>query len=107
MVFIELSSFVKVIDSLLSDEEQRNLQNLLLKNKTAGNLIKGTGGIRKLRFAQESKNKGKRSGTRIIYYLDEPETIYFVYAYSKGRKDDLSEEQKKALRQVVQKIKEA
>jgi hypothetical protein len=66
MVFIETRVYSQTIDSLLDDEEQRDLLTLLRQEPEKGDLLRGTGGVRKLRFAQQSKNKGKRSGVRII-----------------------------------------
>ena len=65
-IFVESSMFEKYRTSYLSDEEYRQLQNELLKIPTKGDVIKGTGGLRKIRTA--SKGKGKRGGARVIYF---------------------------------------
>ena len=65
-IFVESSIFEKNRTNYLSDEEYRQLQNELLKTPTKGDVIQGTGGLRKVRVA--SKGKGKRGGARVIYY---------------------------------------
>jgi len=66
MIFIETSIFTKELVKLLPDDEYRMLQHNLLIRPTAGSLIKGTGGLRKIRW--KSYGKGKSGGLRIIYY---------------------------------------
>ncbi len=66
MKIIETSIFTKHIKDLLSDEEYRLLQNALIKNPAIGKVIRGTGGLRKVRWT--IKGKGKSGGTRTIYY---------------------------------------
>lgn len=66
MEFVETSFYARAADQLLTPEEQRDLQNLLLRQPDAGALIKGSGGLRKLRFG--TVQKGKSGGVRAIYY---------------------------------------
>ncbi len=66
MVIIETSIFTKKISSLLNDEEYRTLQNLLVETPNLGDIIQGSGGIRKIRWG--ISGRGKRGGGRIIYY---------------------------------------
>ena len=66
--FWELPSFVRYRQEYLDDEAFKRLQVELMDNPEAGDVIKGTGGLRKLRFADEKRGKGKRGGLRIIYY---------------------------------------
>lgn len=66
MMFIEATIFTKVLKDYFDDDEYKELQSYLMKHPAAGDIIQGTGGIRKLRWS--TKGKGKRSGTRIIYY---------------------------------------
>ena len=106
MVFIETQIYTKAIDELLDDDEQKDLQTLIQSQPQKGEVIRGTGGIRKLRFAQSQKQKGKRGGVRIIYLLDLPEVTYLLLAYAKGRKDDLSPDEKKTLKKLADSLKE-
>lgn len=73
---------------------------MLLIRPEAGDLIKGSGGLRKIRW--KIKGSGKRGGLRIIYYWDEPEdTIYLLYPYLKTKKEDLSQKEIKILSNLV------
>ena len=66
MVFIETPTFTRMVTALLTDDEYQELQNTLLKDPARGDLIKGGGGIRKLRHAMQGR--GKSGGVRAIYY---------------------------------------
>jgi len=65
-LFIELPAFQKHRDDYLDDDLFRSFQLELLKNPEAGDLIEGTGGLRKIRFCDQRRSKGKRSGLRVI-----------------------------------------
>jgi len=67
-VFVELPPFERYRVDYLDDDAFMRLQRLLMLNPEAGALIPGTGGLRKLRFADERRQKGKRGGLRVIYY---------------------------------------
>ena len=97
--FIEVPVFVKKWQALgLTDENLRELQKVLLKNPKKGDVIQGTGGLRKIRIPMENNKKGKRSGARVLYVdIELKECIYFINVYSKDEKDDLTEEEKKAI----------
>ena len=64
MIFIETSLFTKIIATYLSDDEYAALQSFLVENPEAGDIVRGSGGVRKLRWAKSGK--GKRGGIRII-----------------------------------------
>lgn len=102
MEFIETSYYTKYITSLLSDEEYKELQNHLVEHPKSGKVIKGSGGLRKLRW--DCKNKGKSGGIRnIYYYIENENTIYMIYVYEKSKKDDLSKKELDILKQLIQK----
>lgn len=101
MEFFETPIFTKLISKLISDEEYRLLQLQLSIRPESGDIIKGSGGIRKLRWA--GSGRGKRGGIRVIYYfLKEDDQIYMLYAYPKSKKDDLTTGQLKQLRKLVE-----
>ena len=104
--FIEVPIFTKKWKELgLTDENLRELQNILLENPKAGNAIQGTGGLRKIRIPLDQH--GKRGGGRVIYVdIELKETIYFINVYAKNEKDDLTEEEKKAFKAAVKILKE-
>ena len=100
MVIIETSIFTKKITSLLNDDEYRTLQNLLVETPNLGDIIQGSGGIRKIRWG--FSGRGKRGGVRIIYYwATNHNQIFMLYAYAKNEQDDLTKEQLSVLREVV------
>lgn len=100
--FVELPPFERYRAEYLDDEGFRALQAMLMKNPGAGDVIQGTGGLRKVRFADEKRQKGKRGGIRVIYYwwLDGAQFWLFTL-YGKDVQDDLSADQKKALKKLL------
>ena len=102
--FRETEIFTVQITSLLTDDEYAELQGVLVVRPDAGDLIENTGGLRKIRWTQEKRGRGKRGGTRVIYYWHvKGELIYMLFAYSKGIQDDLSARQKKILASMIKK----
>ena len=101
MIFTETAVFTRQIAKLLTDDDYRQLQQELLYNPAAGDLIKHSGGLRKVRW--RSAGKGKRGGIRVIYYwFVNDDEIYMLLAYGKGEQDDLSARELKLLRELVQ-----
>jgi len=85
---------------LLSDEEYRRLQTALVNRPLAGSVIKGSGGLRKIRWTIEGR--GKRGGVRVIYYWAAAhQQLLMLLIYSKSERDDLRPEQLKALRTTI------
>jgi len=82
----------------------RILQNELLADPKAGNVIEHSGGLRKIRFG--IKGRGKRGGIRIIYFYHELKVrIYLLVSYSKNEKDDLSAKELEILRNIAKGLK--
>jgi hypothetical protein len=99
MVFIETPIFTADVGELLSDEEYAALQEHLVGQPNAGPVIAGTGGLRKIRWVVSGK--GKRGGTRVIYYHVVAEAqIRMILIYRKGVKDDLTPKEKVVLRKI-------
>jgi hypothetical protein len=99
MVFIETPIFTVDVCALLSDEEYAALQQHLVAQPTAGPVIAGTGGLRKIRWTVAGK--GKRGWTRVIYYhVVAQAQIRMILIYRKGIKDDLTPREKVVLRQI-------
>ena len=85
----------------MTDDELAAVQNQLLENSQAGDVIAGSGGLRKLRV--RVKSRGKRGGARLIYYrLTERQQIYLLLIYAINEAEDLTAEQKRVLRAVVE-----
>ena len=102
MIFIETSTFTKLISTYLSDDEYYGLQRFLLKYPDAGTLIRGTGGVRKLRWG--ISGKGKRGGIRVIYYWKRrDDEIWLLTVYGKS---EISTLPSHILRQIAEEIKD-
>ena len=100
LTFIELQGFSKRRQVLLPDDEFRAFQEILINDPEAGDTISGTGGFRKIRWSRPGT--GKRGGVRVIYYnVTIKGRIYLALIYPKNEQDELSQEQKKMLRQVA------
>jgi hypothetical protein len=101
-LFIELPAFQKHRSDYLDDELFRSFQLELLKNPETGDLVEGMGGLRKVRFSDQRRGKGKRSGLRVIYYWWSGFDQFWLFTvYSKNEQDDLSPSQKKLFRQTL------
>lgn len=103
--FVYMPSFRKSWAAMgLSDESLVDLEQALLENPQTGDVIRDTGGARKMRIQLEGR--GTRGGGRVIY-LDvfEQEHLYLLFAYPKNVQSDLTPDQKKAIRQLVEQIK--
>jgi len=101
VVILETSVFTRQVQDLLSDEEYRKLQAALVGKPTLGPLIRGSGGLRKVRWALPGK--GKRGGVRVIYYwAAREEQLFMLLMYSKSERDDLTPSQLRLLRKLVE-----
>lgn len=91
LTFVETRVFTARWNRRLDDERLRDLQNLLLEDPGRGDSIPGCGILRKLRFGDESRGKGKRGGVRVIYvHTPEANRIDLVTVYGKDESDDLT-----------------
>jgi hypothetical protein len=101
VVFVEARSFTRRWPDYMTEEELREFQNYVLETPDAGDVIKGTGGIRKVRWQQ--KGVGKRGGLRIIYFWQVADGhIYLLTVYQKNEYEDLSKDEYKLLKKVVE-----
>lgn len=106
-IFVETRVFTEIVKELLDDETYRRFQNELIHNRTAGEVIPGCGGLRKIRISDPSRGQGKRGGLRAIYLnVPEADRIVLVALYGKDKKDDLSENEKKLLRALAARLKQ-
>ena len=99
MVFVETSIFTREIQRLLPDESYRMLQAVLMLRPAAGSVIRGSGGLRKIRW--NLPGSGKRGALRVIYFWSHPDTIFMLFPYRKADQEDLTSEQLKLLRRMV------
>jgi len=101
-LFVELPAFAKYRADYLDDEGFRGLQQAMLKNPEAGDVIEGTGGLRKLRHGDPRRGKGKRGGLRVIYYWWDGGRQFWLYTlYDKDEMENLSADEKKVLRGML------
>jgi hypothetical protein len=103
-IFFQTQGFSRKIGS--DDFLLRRIEAAILKNPEAGDLVQGTGGVRKLRIEDPTRQKGKRGGFRVLY-LDLPtyEKTFLIVFYSKNEADDLSPQAKKQVTHLVAEIK--
>ncbi|MBN2423718.1 MAG: type II toxin-antitoxin system RelE/ParE family toxin [Calditrichaceae bacterium] len=101
MKIIETKIFTKRVTEVLNEEEYRELQSRLILNPEIGQIIQGSGGIRKVRWT--GSGRGKRGGSRILYYwISKRNTILMLLIYTKKEMDDLSKDQLKVLKTLVE-----
>ncbi len=104
MEFIESHIFSRLVADYLSEEEYAALQWELALHPETGDLIKGSGGLRKVRWASRAKGKGKRGGVRIIYYYkDKREQIWLLTIYAKNEVEDIPKEVLLRLKKEIEK----
>ncbi len=93
------ASAVDVLNTIQAD---------LIKSPTRGDVVRDLGGIRKARCSNPSRSKGKRGGYRYLFlYLENRDHIHLLYLLDKDEQEDLSNEERKALRMLVNEIKKA
>lgn len=101
MIIVETSVFTRQVLKLLTDDEYRQLQAVLVNRPDANPVMRGSGGLRKMRWG--IRGRGKRGGVRVIYYWAvEQEQLLMLLMYPKSERDDLSPSQLKILRKIVE-----
>jgi hypothetical protein len=101
--FVEAPAFSRYREDYLDDEAFRELQQSLARNPEEGDLVPGAGGIRKLRWKDPRRKKGKRGGLRVIYYCFlSDEEIWLLTLYDKNEAADLSKDEKDQLRRALE-----
>ncbi len=97
---VETPEFLSATRKLMTDEERAFLVNYLAYNPTSGELLRGTGGVRKLRWGLEGR--GKRGGARVIYFHhDAGMPLFALTAYAKNTRADLSQQDRNDFRQLT------
>jgi hypothetical protein len=100
---VEAPAFSRHREEYLDDEDFRRLQEYLAADPEAGDLVPGAGGIRKLRWKDSRRGKGKRGGLRVIYYCFlADEEIWLLTLYDKDQAIDLTKDDKEQLRRVLE-----
>lgn len=107
-VFVELPAFSRQRAGYLDDAAFGELQQVLLKNPEAGDVIEGSGGLRKMRHGDARRGKGKRGGLRVIYYWWMNGAQFWLFTlYDKNEMDDLNADERRALKVLLKRELEA
>ncbi len=100
LTIAELPEFIRIADKLLSDSERQDIIRYLAERPKAGDLMEGTGGVRKLRWGRGGT--GKSGGVRVIYYFhDEVMPLYLLTMFAKGDQANLSKAERNELASLV------
>lgn len=101
MIFIETPVFTRLIYGYMSEEEYLGLQSYLLQHPSAGTVVPGSGGVRKIRWSMEGR--GKRGGSRVIYYWKQADDeIWLLTLYAKNETENIPSH---ILRKIAEEIK--
>ena len=99
--FVETRLFSRLVQEYLTDQEYWQLQSELIRNPDAGNVVRGSGGVRKLRWA--ARGHGKRGGYRIIYFVRRPTgIIWMLTIYPKNVQDSIPGHVLKQIREEIE-----
>jgi mRNA-degrading endonuclease RelE of RelBE toxin-antitoxin system len=102
----ELGPFRKEALGIWTEEEMKDLRDYLALNPQSGDVVPGTGGIRKLRW--RTPDRGKRGGARVIYYFrDLNMPLYLISVYKKSERDTLAQAERNDLRKLVEDLVDA
>ena len=102
MEFFEAPAFTRHLSRYLTDDQLNDLQQALAAAPDLGDVIPGTGGFRKLRWADSRQGKGRRGGLRVIYYwFHDQDQTWFMTIYGKNEAADLTPEQKRLLKAAI------
>ena len=103
-VIVETTPYQRAVEKFWDVETQIEFKTYIGLNPCSGDLIPRTGGIRKIRW--QGSGRGKRGGVRVIYYVyDDSRPIYLLYAYPQNVQVDVSEDEKRAFRSIVEEMK--
>ena len=106
--FVESTVFTDRVYDYFTDDEYAAFQFALTAEPTAGDVIQGTGGLRKVRWSDPRRRKGKRGGVRIIYFIiDDDGVIYLLTIFDKDEMIDLDARERRALKALVDDEKDA
>lgn len=90
----------------LNDDDLKRLQEELLQNPKAGDVVRGTGGLRKVRFAFE--HRGKSGSSRVVYVdFAVDKEIYLIAAYAKNEKENLTKAERNNIKKLIETLKGA
>ena len=99
--FVETRLFSRLVQEYMTDQEYSQLQGELIKNPEAGSVVRGSGGVRKLRWG--AKGRGKRGGFRVVYFIRRPkDIIWMLTMYPKSEMDSIPGHVLKQIREEIE-----
>jgi|SRR5579862_227967 len=110
-LIIQTKIFSNDLDSLIAENrllgaDYEELEKLLSSHPDLGDLIQGTGGLRKIRL--KSSSKGKRGGFRVCYFdFPEHEQLFFIIIYGKNEQENIPQKDKEIFKKLIEKIKKS
>jgi hypothetical protein len=105
VVVVETRLFQRFAAEVWSDNEREEFIDAIARDPQAGPIMQGTGGVRKLRWGRQGT--GKSGGVRVIYYHhDDDAPVFLLTLYPKGQKDNLTKDERNAIKQAVSLIKQ-
>jgi len=106
VTFVESPLFAKQVHDYLTDDEYGVFQSFLATNPDVGVVVRGSGGVRKVRWRRQGT--GKRGGVRVIYfYHDAQMPVFLLLVYAKAQREDMTPDQKKQARGLAAALKQA
>jgi len=106
LTIVELPTFMQQADKVWAVDELEEFKGFIAKTPLAGDVIPRTGGLRKIRWSSRLQGKGKRSGSRVIYYFfDVDVPIYLLDLYLKGERIDLGQKTMTILKRMAGELK--
>lgn len=99
-LFVESQIFTRLIGNYLDDDEYARLQRHLVNHPEDGPVVRGSGGVRKLRWSVS--NKGKSGGVRVIYYIRDGDSFWMLTVYSKGELDTIPGPMLKKIKEAME-----
>jgi len=105
VTIVETPLFLRQTESIWDDGERQALVDFIARNPESGDIIPGTGGVRKVRWSRAGS--GKRGGARVIYFYHHADApIYLLLAYAKAKREDMTPDEKKAVASLATILKE-
>ncbi|MEM1062927.1 MAG: hypothetical protein AAF532_02890 [Planctomycetota bacterium] len=106
LTFIELPAFERAWNRLgMTDDDLFALQVAIMSSPEGGKVIRGTGGLRKVRFRSEASDAGKSGGVRACYvYYSKWGAVLLVTAYGKSQKSDLTAAQRRDIAKYLEEV---
>ena len=96
----ETNAFIAQAKGILSDDERQEVINMIASDPKCGELMRGTGGLRKVRFALPGR--GKRSGARVVFFYHNDDMPVFLFAiFAKNEKDNLTKAERNTLKKIT------